>query len=99
MGTARLARRSGDELLGIIRLTYHTTTSSDPAGRPANEPTDEIEVTPEMIEAGARALCAFEIFTAGEAYWGEEVYGAMHRARGHGESVGSDIVNRVGTLE
>lgn len=62
-------------------MTYHNTTSGDPVDRPANEPTGEIEVTPEMAEAGARVLCAFETFTAGEAYWAEEVYRAMEHAR------------------
>lgn len=42
--------------LGIIRLTYHDTTSSDPADRPVNEPTEKIKVTPEMVEAGTAVM-------------------------------------------
>jgi hypothetical protein len=41
---------------------------------------DEIEVTPEMIEAGARLLCGYETLTRDEAHWAEEVYRAMRRA-------------------
>jgi hypothetical protein len=43
-------------------------------------PEIEIEVTPEMIAAGAAVLCRFETFTASEAYWAEEVYRAMRAA-------------------
>jgi hypothetical protein len=50
-----------------------------PAGKaPA---TEKIEITPEMIEAGASVLCRFETFTAGESYWAEEVYKAMASRR------------------
>jgi hypothetical protein len=38
---------------------------------------DGVEITPEMIEAGASVLCRFETFTAGETYWAAEVYRAM----------------------
>lgn len=37
----------------------------------------EIEVTPEMIEAGASVLCGFETYSTGEASWAEEVSRAM----------------------
>jgi hypothetical protein len=39
--------------------------------------TEEIEVTPEMIEAGVSVLCGYETLTAGESYWAGEVYRAM----------------------
>ncbi len=39
---------------------------------------EEIEITPEMIEAGASVLCGFETLTASESYWAEMVYRAMH---------------------
>lgn len=45
----------------------------------ANKP-DEIEVTPEMIKAGASVLCSFETLTASEEYWAEKVYKAMSKA-------------------
>jgi hypothetical protein len=63
-----------------MHLTYHnsdghkataSTASAGGAGAP------EIEITPEMIEAGAAVLCRFETFTASEEYWAEEVYRAM----------------------
>lgn len=37
----------------------------------------EIEVTPEMIEAGASVLYRMETAFAGEEFWAEEVYRAM----------------------
>ncbi len=37
----------------------------------------EIEVTPEMIEAGASVLYGMETAFAGEEFWAEEVYRAM----------------------
>lgn len=57
------------------------------ADRPA--PTEEIEITPEMIEAGASILCGFETETAGEEYWAKKVFLAMMRAS-HLGSRGSD---------
>ena len=41
----------------------------------------EIEITPAMIEAGARVLYRFQTFTAGEEFWAEEVYLAMESAK------------------
>jgi hypothetical protein len=46
----------------------------------AGAPEQEIEITPEMIEAGACVLCRFETFTADEEYWAKEVYRAMRKA-------------------
>ncbi len=37
----------------------------------------EIEVTPEMIEAGASVLYGMELAFAGEEFWAKEVYKAM----------------------
>lgn len=45
------------------------------ADRPA--PELEIEITPEMIEAGASVLCGFNTYYSGEEHWAEEVYRAM----------------------
>jgi hypothetical protein len=42
---------------------------------------DEIEVTPEMVEAGASVLCGFHTFFADEASWAEDVYRAMEQTR------------------
>jgi len=44
------------------------------------EKTDEIEITDEMIAAGARTLMSFETYTANEEYWAELVYRAMRKA-------------------
>jgi hypothetical protein len=41
---------------------------------------DEIEVTPEMIEAGALVLAGFDTTFAGPEYWAEQTYLAMRRA-------------------
>jgi hypothetical protein len=42
---------------------------------------DEIEITPEMIEARRKVLMRFETEIGGsEAYWAELVYIAMKRA-------------------
>ena len=70
--------------LGIIRLTYHNTTSSKPADRPVSEPTEEIEVTPEMALAGARVLVTYhpqrlDWLTKDIA---TEIYRAMHICAG-----------------
>ena len=46
--------------------------------RPALE-SEEIKITPEMIEAGASVLCGFNTYFTGEAYWAEEVFRAMTR--------------------
>jgi hypothetical protein len=47
--------------------------SKEKTGAPENE----IEVTPEMIEAGAAVLCGFETETADESFWAKEVFLAM----------------------
>lgn len=49
--------------------------------RPASGTEEEIKVAPEMLSAGASVLMGFETETCGEAYWAEEVYIAMERAR------------------
>jgi hypothetical protein len=41
---------------GTIRLTYPFPTDSTADDRPATKPTDEIEITSEMIDAGVRFL-------------------------------------------
>ena len=41
----------------------------------------EIEITPEMIEAGASILYGMELAFAREEYWAEEVYRAMDAKR------------------
>jgi hypothetical protein len=41
----------------------------------------ELEVTPEMIEAGAAVLCRMTTHFAGEDYWAEEIYKAMAARR------------------
>jgi hypothetical protein len=51
----------------------------DSADRPATEPT-EIEITPEMIEAGAEASCLFERDDP-KTWEIEAVYRAMERVR------------------
>ena len=43
----------------------------------ANADVSEIEVTPEMIEAGAFLLCGFQTTTLDEEHWAEAVYRAM----------------------
>jgi hypothetical protein len=37
-------------------LTYHAQPVDDEADRPATKPADKIEITPEMIEAGAEVM-------------------------------------------
>ena len=49
----------------------------------AGAPEDEIEITPEMIEAGAAILYGYETLTRGEEWWAVEVYRSMWR-RFHG---------------
>ncbi len=56
----------------------------------------EIEITPEMIEAGVSVLCEFNTFEASEEYWARRVFAAMvsvapeshHRLKGIFECVG-----------
>lgn len=43
----------------------------------ADRPTDEIEITPEMIAAGASVLYGMELAFATEEFWAAEVYRAM----------------------
>jgi hypothetical protein len=81
-GKLRLARLVGE---ATITLTYPDTIctlrslDSIEAGAPANE----IEITSEMIEAGALVLCGFETETADETYWAEKTYIAMREAAPH----------------
>lgn len=42
--------------MGSIRLTYHTQDVDSGCDRPATKSNDEIEITPEMIEAGEEAV-------------------------------------------
>ena len=44
---------------------------------------EEIELTPEMIEAGASVLCGFSTYFSDEAHWAKEVYKAMVKAALH----------------
>lgn len=53
--------------------------ASGSAGAPEIE--DEIEITPEMIEAGTAVLFSFETLTASEEYWAKRVYRAMETVR------------------
>ena len=67
------------QLLMLIRLTYHPTTCSTADDRPAHGTKSEIEVTPEMIEAGLRILneglkITYNVILVGE------IYKAMARA-------------------
>lgn len=43
--------------------------------------TEGIDITPEMVEAGASVLCSFQTLTAGEEYWAKQVYATMERVR------------------
>ena len=48
---------------------------------------EEIEITPAMIEAGASVLCGFNTYFSDEAHWAKKVYNAMvkvalHEGRG-----------------
>ncbi len=38
---------------------------------------DNIEVTPEMVEAGTSVFCRMTILVADEEFWAEEIYRAM----------------------
>lgn len=49
--------------------------------RPAEPDTDEIEITPEMMEAGGRVLGGFSTYFESEPYWAERVYRAMEKVR------------------
>ena len=61
-------------------MTYHPTTDSPIGDRPATEPTDEIEVTPQMIEAGANEVL-YRFGSVSEFNWNaEETAIAVHRA-------------------
>ena len=41
---------------------------------------NDIDVTPEMIEAGVAILYGYETETIGEEYWAEKIYKAMRMA-------------------
>jgi hypothetical protein len=51
--------------------------------RAAGAPEIEIEITSEMIEAGAGVLCGFETETTDEMYWAKKVYIAMREVAPH----------------
>ena len=46
-----------------------------------NVDVSEIEVTPEMVEAGASVLYGMELAFASEEFWAERVYRAMASVR------------------
>jgi len=48
--------------------------------RPTPSSESEIEITPEMIEAGALVLAGFDTYFCSEEIWAERVYLAMRRA-------------------
>ena len=56
-GDRVLISRDGHRLImGGIRLTYHPTTGSPPADRPATKPTEEMVLTSSMMAAGVKAF-------------------------------------------
>ena len=65
--------------MAILYFTKGTAMGRDRADRPVQE-ADEIEITPEMIEAGCRELSLFE---ANDPPWSivREIYLAMELAR------------------
>jgi hypothetical protein len=78
-----------DKFRGRLHVNYtaETTNTSDSkeplpateAGAPAIVEED-IEITPEMIEAGSLVLAGFDTTFESEAMWAERVYTAMKRA-------------------
>jgi hypothetical protein len=77
------ARRSknarGD---GAACARDHETDAGDSTKTVHEE--EEIEVTEEMIKAGADVLMLFETYTTDESYWAEKVYLAMRCAERKG---------------
>ena len=55
----------------------NSRTSVDAMSDPKPTDCDDVEITPEMIEAGASVLYRMELAFAGEEFWAEEVYRAM----------------------
>lgn len=53
--------------------------TNEPLDRPVDE--NEIEVTPEMIEAGEKLLYGYETETTDEAFWAEKLFKVMWAAR------------------
>ncbi len=47
------------------------------AGLDKDEQEQEVEITPEMIEAGTSVLCRMTTLVADEEFWAEEIYRAM----------------------
>ena len=47
------------------------------AGLDRDEGKHEVEITPEMTEAGSAVLCRMRLDLADEDFWAEEVYRAM----------------------
>ena len=88
--TARLAAMSRLHPPGIIRLTYHDLPIDKAEDRPAHEPTDEIEVTPEMVEAGIGAMSKWSDYDE----MAEDVYVAMERVRRRGAHDGAPAPSR-----
>jgi hypothetical protein len=51
------------------------------ADRPATPPTEEIEITPEMIEAACNALCALALDSDSYLEIATAIYDAMEKAK------------------
>jgi hypothetical protein len=58
------------------------------------ESKDEIEITPEMIEAGRNILYTISTSFADEEYWAEQVFRAMIRAAP--SRIASDTLREAG---
>ena len=76
------------KIRGIMHLTYpdfdpNILSASSAEYGEAGAPANEIEITPEMIAAGAEVLYAFETETTDETYWAIKVYVAMRNAAPH----------------
>ena len=67
----------GRAVLAIVYQAQIGIASTWQKDRPVNRLSEEIEVTPEMIEAGASVLCGFNTYFTGEAFWAEKVYRVM----------------------
>lgn len=55
-------------------------TKIDPPATGRRSEDREVEITPEMIEAGVAVLYCFETETADEAYWARRIFVAMRLA-------------------
>jgi hypothetical protein len=70
-------------IVGIIRLTPQAESGPKVADRPARReaPDPELEVTPEMIEAGVRAFFEFDSRFEGEREAVIRIFQAMRAAQ------------------